>query len=179
MTDSTLIERRNGTQEEQQAGLSRRAVVGLSLSMLAGGGLVACSSTPKPTPIAVQIDADSGVNPGETGEPSPVVVRIYELRGIKAFSNANYFDFDDDTKLLGADLIASREYEMTPGSQQVYDSSISPEAAYVGVIAGFRDIQSAQWRDSIELKKSSKNKFVIYITGLSVRIQTMKTGWFG
>ncbi|MBO3761681.1 type VI secretion system lipoprotein TssJ [Ciceribacter sp. L1K23] len=149
---------------------SRRSllfVAGLSLT----GVLAACSGLPKPTPVDVSISADANVNPGDTGEPSPVVVRIYELKGIKAFNNASFFDFDDDAKLLGADLISSREYELTPGSERKYDTKISSEAAYIGVVVSFRNIQSATWRDSIELRKSKQNRFMIYITSLAVRIQ--------
>lgn len=133
--------------------------------------LAGCGGLPKPTPVAVLLNADANINPGDSGQPSPIVVRIYELKGIKAFNNANFFDFDDDTKLLGADLISSREYELTPGSEKKYDGKISSEAAYIGVVASFRDIQSAQWRDSIELRKSKTNRFVIYVTSLAVRIQ--------
>lgn len=141
--------------------------------------LTACGGLPKQTPIDIVINADANINPGEASEPSPVVVRIYELKGIKAFNNASFFDFDDDTKLLGADLISSREYELTPGSEKKYDSKISSEAAYIGVVVSFRDIQSAKWRDTIELRKSKQNRFIIYVTSLAVRIQKYSRFSFG
>ncbi|MBB3457477.1 type VI secretion system protein VasD [Rhizobium sp. BK313] len=157
--------------------VTRRAVFeGLGASALLA--LAGCGHTPDPTPTSIVLNADPGINPGETGAASPVVVRIYELKGIKAFNNANFFDFDKDTQLLGADLIASREYEMTPGSQQKYQKEISSEAAYIGVVASFRNIQSATWRDSIELHKGSKNRLVVYLTSAAVRIQKA-SGWFG
>ena len=140
--------------------------------------LSGCGSPAKPTPVKIAINADAAVNPGENGEPSPVVVRVYELKGIKAFSNASYFDFDKEAETLGGDLIKSSEYELVPGSSKEYKSDISSEATYVGVVASFRNIQTAQWRDSIELKKSKKNRFVIYVTGLAVRIQKI-SGIFG
>lgn len=153
--------------------LTRRSIClgAVSLVVL---GLSGCGSAPDPTPINISINADTAVNPGESGQASPIVVRVYELKGIKAFNNASFFDFDKETETLGADLISSREYEMIPGSSQEYNAKISSEAAYVGVVASFRDIQSAKWRDSIELKKEKKNKFVIYVTGLAVRIQKIK-----
>ncbi|MBS8262600.1 type VI secretion system lipoprotein TssJ [Roseibium polysiphoniae] len=154
--------------------LTRRELFqGLSVSTFAA--VLGCSRLPDPTPIAVELNADANVNPNEDGEPSPIVVRIYELKGTKAFNNADFFDFvDDDNKLLGADLIGSAEYELTPGKSQKYDRDISSEATHLGVIAGFRDIQSAQWRDSIELQKEKKNEFVIYLTSLAVRIQKLR-----
>lgn len=146
---------------------------GLSVSTLAA--ILGCSRLPNPTPIVVELNSDANINPNEDGDPSPIVVRIYELKSIKAFNNAEYFDFvDNDKKVLGADLVGSAEYELTPGKSQKYDRDISSEATHLGVIAGFRDIQSAQWRDSIELQKEKKNEFVIYLTSLAVRIQKLR-----
>lgn len=157
---------------------SRRAILAVAMLLLAGM-LSACGGVPKPTPVEVTINADAAVNPGETELPSPVVIRIYELKSIKAFNNATYFDFDDEAKLLGADLISSREFEMLPGTEKNYDREISSEAAYIGVVASFRDIQTAQWRDSAELKKSSRNRFMIYVTSRAVRIQKYSRFTFG
>jgi type VI secretion system protein VasD len=149
-----------------------------SLFLGAGGSLMlelaGCGSAAKPTPVNISISVDKAVNPGESGEASPVVVRVYELKGIKAFNNASYFDFDDEAKTLGADLISATEYELVPGSSKEYSNKISSEAAYIGVVASFRDIQSAKWKDTYELRKSKKNKLIIYVTSLAVRIQRIK-----
>lgn len=157
--------------------LTRRSVC-LGTGSVLALTLSACGSAPDPTPISIAINADTAVNPGEGGQASPIVVRVYELKGIKAFNNASFFDFDKETETLGADLISSREYEMVPGSSKEYAAKISSEAAYIGVVASFRDIQSAKWKDSIELRKEKKNRFVVYVTGLAVRIQKIK-GIFG
>ncbi|MTI42572.1 type VI secretion system protein VasD [Roseibium hamelinense] len=138
-------------------------------------GMAACSRVPEPTPVTVQLFADDNVNPNENGDPAPIVVRVYELKGMTAFNNGEFFEFaDDDTKLLGGDLIGKQEYELTPGEKKDYDRSISSEATHIGVVAAFRDIQSAQWRDSIELEAEKKNEFVIYLTSLAVRIQKLR-----
>ncbi len=153
----------------------------LCKTILMSGGftLGACSSTPSPTPVGVMIYADANINPNEDGSPAPIVVRIYELKGMTAFNNADFFDFvDNDKKLLGADLIGSSEYELVPGATQKYNRSVSNEATHIGVVAGFRDIKFAQWRDSIELQKEKTNNFDIFLTSLAVRIQN-KPSRFG
>jgi len=143
----------------------------LAAAMLAYG----CAREPEPTPIDVTLNADAGVNPNEDGKPSPIVVSLYELKGIKAFNNATYFDLmDDEAKALGAELIGSREYEMTPGKEEKYDREISAEATHIGVVAGFRNIQSAKWRDSIELEQEEDNDFVIFLTSQAVRIEKLR-----
>jgi type VI secretion system protein VasD len=151
----------------------RRTVLqglGLAAATLAA----ACTVIQEQAPIDLVLNADQGINPNQKGTPSPVVVRIYELKGLTAFNAASYFDLsDNEAKALGPDLIASHEYELTPGQSQKFDSKISSQAAYVGVIAGFRDIQSARWRDSIALDKDDKRDFVISLTSMSIRIQRL------
>jgi len=159
--------------------ISRRHFLEVSgLGLIAS--LTACSRTPPPTPIKVQLQADEYTNPNENGDPSPVVVRVYQLKEVTAFQNAEYFDLaDNDTKVLGGDLIGVQEYEMTPGKSQDYNRDVSSEATHIGVVASFRDIENAQWRDTIELKKEKKNEFVIYLTTLAVRIQKLRSRRLG
>jgi type VI secretion system protein VasD len=151
-----------------------RRSLGLGAGTVLAAQLAGCGSAAKPTPMNISISVDKAVNPGESGEASPIVVRVYELKGIKAFNNASFFDFDDETKTLGADLISSTEYELIPGATKEYTKKVSSEAAYIGVVASFRDIQTAKWKDTIELRKEKKNRFVIYVTSLAVRIQKIK-----
>ena len=159
--------------------LTRRAVCG-GLVGVSFAGFTGCSSVPDPTPVEVMLNADAGINLNENDEPSPIVVRVYELKGVKAFNNASYFDFiDDDAKTLGADFVASQEYELTPGQQKEYTREISSEATHLGVVAGFRNILSAKWRDSVQLEQGETNKFVVYVTGLQVRIQKVRSRTLG
>ncbi|WP_319531155.1 type VI secretion system lipoprotein TssJ [uncultured Cohaesibacter sp.] len=151
------------------------ATFGIAMLLIATG----CTSTPDPTPAAVTIQAAAAINPNEEGTPSPVVVRIYELKGVKAFNNADFFDFDDETATLGADLLASREYEMTPGSTKEYESDISSEATHLGVVVGFREIDKAQWRTSFQLEQGDDVKLLINLTGISVTIQELKRSVMG
>lgn len=159
--------------------LTRRSVcAGILITPLALAG--GCARVAKPTPTKIELQADANVNPNENGDPAPIVVRVYELKDLKSFQNGTFFDFaDDDKKLLGADLIGSSEYELTPGQTIDYNRDISSEARYIGVVAAFRDIQSAQWQDSIELQKEKKNEFVIYLTSLAVRIQKLRSRRLG
>ncbi|WP_170107082.1 type VI secretion system lipoprotein TssJ [Roseibium marinum] len=159
--------------------MNRRNFLEVSgVSLLAA--LTACSRVPPPTPIKLQLQADEFTNPNENGDPAPVVVRVYQLKEITAFQNADYFELaDDDNKVLGGDLIGVQEFELTPGATKDYNRDVSSEATHIGVVASFRDINSAQWRDSIELKQEKKNEFVIYLTSLAVRIQKLRNRRLG
>jgi type VI secretion system protein VasD len=87
------------------------------------------------------------VNPDGSGRPSPVVVRVYQLKTDGAFSAADFFPlFDDDQKALGPELVSRDEFILAPAEQKSVDLTLSGETRYVGAVAAFRDIRNAQWR---------------------------------
>ncbi len=112
---------------------------------------------PAPTPIAAAADAKlnapkpisatEDANPDSNGRPSPVVVRVYQLKTDAAFTAAEFFPlFDDEQKVLGAELISRDEYVLAPAERRTIDVALSGETRYVGAIAAFRDIRNAEWR---------------------------------
>ena len=96
-------------------------------------------------PMTIAATADT--NPDATGRPSPVVVRVYQLKTDAAFTAAEFFPlFDDDQKVLGQELISRDEYVLAPSEKRVIDVTVAGETRFVGAIAAFRDIRNAQWR---------------------------------
>lgn len=102
---------------------------------------------PKPAPAALTIAASADTNPDATGRPSPVVLRVYQLKGDAAFTGAEFFPlFDDDQKVLGAELISRDEYVLAPSEKRILEVAVSDDARFVGAVAAFRDIRNAEWR---------------------------------
>jgi type VI secretion system protein VasD len=112
---------------------------------------------PPPITIAAPVEAKvkavmtitAGVdaNPDATGRPSPIVVRVYQLKTDASFNGAEFFAlFDDDQKVLGAELISRDEFVMTPSERRTIDVVVSDQARFVGAIAAYRDIRNSQWR---------------------------------
>lgn len=96
---------------------------------------------------AMTLAASADTNPDASGRPSPVVVRVYQLKTDAAFAGADFFAlFDDDQKVLGPELISRDEFVLAPAEQRKMDVTVAPETRYVGAIAAFRDIRNAQWR---------------------------------
>jgi type VI secretion system protein VasD len=96
-------------------------------------------------PMTIAASADT--NPDATGRPSPVVVRIYQLKTDAAFTGADFYAlFDDDKRVLGPELISRDEFVLAPAEQRTIDVSVAGETRFVGAIAAFRDIRNAQWR---------------------------------
>ena len=150
-------------------GASRFALV---LGLLAV--VVGCAKAPPPAPPAfppitiaapveakvkatMTLSASKDVNPDSSGRPSPIVVRVYQLRADAMFSSADFFAvFNDEQKVLGAEMITHDEYVLVPGEQRPIDVTIGNETRFIGVIAAFRDIRNAQpWRVVIPAPKGS------------------------
>jgi len=110
--------------------------------------LGACASSQEKTDKArMTIVAQSAVNPDANGRPSPIVVRVYQLKADDKFAGADFFAlFDDDQKALGGDLLGREEVELAPGEKKELQFSVKRDAKFVGVLAAYRDIRNSRWR---------------------------------
>ena len=125
----------------------------LTLAWMLAAALVvpACKTVPvKPSNVSkakVALSASADINPDASGKPSPVVVRVYQLKGEAAFTSADFFAlFDDEMKVLGPELIGREEYVLTPSEHRTVELVVPKTARFVGVVAAFRDIRNSQWR---------------------------------
>ncbi len=146
-----------------QKAVTRRSV----LASAAGMVLSACAMDhgPKTTDLRFMIDADDFINPNTANVASPVVLRIYELKQLNALSGASLFELlDTDTNVLGPDLVSKREIEVKPGEKVKFDRSTPIETHYIGVIAGFRTLEGATWRASIEITPERSALIVVKLT---------------
>jgi type VI secretion system protein VasD len=102
---------------------------------------------PRPVEAHLTMSAAADLNPDAAGRPSPVVLRLYQLKGDAAFAGADFFGlFDDEQQALGAELISRAEFILAPSEQRTVDLAVDGDARFVGALAAFRDIRNAQWR---------------------------------
>jgi type VI secretion system protein VasD len=104
---------------------------------------------PKPAPpvVKISIRAKADTNPGPDGRPSPIVLRLYQLKADAAFNNSDYFPlFDDEKKVLGGDLLSREEQELSPGQALSLEVPFAAETRFIAVAGGYRDTGSATWR---------------------------------
>jgi type VI secretion system protein VasD len=121
--------------------------------------MAGCSSV---STIAVTMSADSGVNPDINNRPSPIVARIYELKSLSVFNNADFFNlFEQDVALLGEEMLMRDELHFQPGEVKMLERELQPDTRYIGVIGAYRDIENATWRRSIEIDVHDETTFVI------------------
>jgi type VI secretion system protein VasD len=146
--------------------------------MVAGAlGLSACAAPPKPPPpppptIAnVTVDVRPNANPDARGRPSPVVVRFFELKSLAVFNSADFFAlFNRDREMLAADLVAREELQLSPGEKRTFERKLAPDTAYLGVVAGFRDLERAVWRAAVPIAPNKTQSVTITLEGSNVRM---------
>ncbi len=112
--------------------------------------LGSCASAPKkPQPIVFKMNVlvSADVNPDAQNRPSPIVVRIFQLKDDAAFKDADFFAlYDKEQAILGAALVSRVEYELAPGESRSADFAVAPETRFIGVIAAYRNIRDAEWQ---------------------------------
>ena len=130
---------------------------------------VSCGTVSKtPTVVQGSIKAAPTTNPDLRGRPSPIVVRIYELK-FSAFNNADFFSlFDKDSETLGGDLVGREEYDMRPDETRPYRRQLQPETKFVGVVAAFRDLEKSQWRQAVAVPSKRSVNLTIGIEAHAV-----------
>lgn len=136
--------------------------------------LAACSTLPWPqfpTKIDSKILASFEINPDANGRPSPLVVRLYELKSKTSFEDADFFKlYDEEAATLGGDLLTRKEFELSPGEGREIAYKAHDQARYFGVVAAYRNIEQAHWRASTALELNKKNTLIVKIGKQSVTI---------
>lgn len=147
-----------------------RAVLLASVSVAALSG---CSMFKRSAITQIEIDliVSAQANPDHRKRPSPVVLRLYELKGRAQFDALDFVTLTErDKETLGADLVSREEIVLRPGETRTITKKVSPDAAFLGVTAGFRNIERAQWRAVTALQGQSETEFQIKVDALTVTI---------
>lgn len=101
----------------------------------------------QPVPLSGTISAAADLNPSATQRPSPLVMRIYELRSDAAFSRADFIAlYQSEQATIGADLVLKDEFMLTPGESRAYQRTLSIETRYLAVFGAYRNVERAVWR---------------------------------
>jgi type VI secretion system protein VasD len=117
--------------------------------------LAGCASGPRPvlpTEVTYAVSVTAKANPDVRGRPSPVVIRIYELKSAATFDSADYFSLTEkEQSSLGAELIHREEMIIQPGQSSELKRKVSSDTKTVAVIASFRDLERSVWRQKKNL----------------------------
>ena len=129
----------------------RRALWATALALALPVALLgACSSTPKPPPpqpVVGSITSSAQLNPSVNKRPSPLMLRVYELKSAAVFQSSDFMGlFQGDQGTLAADMVSREEMILQPGESRPYKKTLAPETRFLAVLGAYRDLERAVWR---------------------------------
>ncbi len=142
------------------------------LSLLLSG----CGTSPEkpeapPTVVNAKIAVSAQANPDINNRASPIVVRIFELKSLGTFNESDFYGlFDNYESVLGSDLLGSEQIHLNPGDIHTKKQTTAPGTQYIAVIAAYRDLNQAVWRDYVALPAGKETQIMIVVDKLAISI---------
>ena len=100
------------------------------------------------TDLEIKFKVDADVNPDDDKKPSPLFVRMYQLKSAKMFNKANFIDlYEKDKDVLGADMISKQKlHRIKPGESRSESFVLNKEANYIGLYAEFLQYKNSSFK---------------------------------
>jgi len=144
--------------------IANGVVLVMFVLMLAG-----CASTPKPVIVGMQITASSDVNPDLQGRPSPVILHVIELNSEEQFNRLDYTSLTQPSgAALGQDLLSKTRLILSPGDTKQLPLELNSQTTFIGLVAGFRDIDNAIWRTTVPVVQGSTKAVTVTLAKQSI-----------
>jgi len=148
----------------------------LLASLAAAALLGACASKPPPpASVAGTIQASAQVNPSASRRPSPILVRVYELKSAAAFNGADFMSlYQRDQASLAADMLAKEEFTLSPGESKTFAKTLAADTRFLGVVGAYRDLEHAKWRSVVPITPNQPQKVTITAGELAIEASVSK-----
>lgn len=122
------------------------------------------------TKLDLSLAGSDQLNPDLNGRPSPIVIRLMELKHPVAFENADFFSlYQRPKEALAPDLVAFEELELRPGETRELKLSVQDGSRYVAVLAAYRDLPEANWRYVIPIEAVQRNQARLALNERGIR----------
>lgn len=168
MTTKPAGDRRGPTNPNRPMAL-RLAGVTLMGAALLGAGCGGAPKPPPPTVVSGAIQASPQLNPSVNQRPSPLVLRIYELKSPAVFNSADFMSlYQGDQATLAADLVARDEFMLQPGENRPYKKTLGADTKFIGVVGAYRNLEKATWRAVVQLIPNKPQTLTIRAGDLAV-----------
>lgn len=151
---------------------SAQLFIFLATLALSGG-----CATPR---IDLAVASYSNVNPDHSGRPSPVIVKVYEMRSDLAFKQSDFIPlFMTPVQVLGADLLAVDELVLIPGEARRITYEPAEQTRFLGILAGFRQMERAEWKAVTPIDSGAENTAAIELNDATLSLVTADkaAGW--
>ncbi|KOO13144.1 type VI secretion protein [Vibrio xuii] len=146
--------------------------------------LVGCSSDPVPvvSQYTLAISSDDTMNPSDSNQANPAVVRLYQLTDAQMFNQLPFIDlYNDDVTLLSANLVSKQILPVVlPNSNLTQTLDINSTTQYVAVLVEFVDYQNSQAKAFSTLPVEDEQFLQLTIEGAkaSLNIVTPDSSWW-
>ncbi|MFP5420896.1 MAG: type VI secretion system lipoprotein TssJ [Gammaproteobacteria bacterium] len=152
--------------------MHRFTCLALLAALLSLTGCAALSPYSDMTKLDLTLNGSDELNPDLNGRPSPIVLRLIELKHPVAFETADFFSlYQRPKEALSPDMVVLEELELRPGEQREMKLSVQPGSRYVGVLAAYRDLPESNWRVVIPLQEKARNSRVLTLNAQGIKTQ--------
>lgn len=104
--------------------------------------------------IDITLKAAEDMNIDQSGTPTPVVVRFYELTDIQDFRKVDFATlYNNEQASIGKHIVKRDEFELKPGDIHEIDRVAKRNTRYIGILAAYNDVDNAKWRAIISIHK--------------------------
>ena len=122
-----------------------------------------------PTVLELTVVAAPALNPSASQRPSPLLLRMYELRSVASFAKGDFMAlYQADQTLLAGDLVLREQYTLLPGERQVIRRVLAAETRHLGFFAAYRDLERSLWRIQVEIKPGQTNRLELRADALAL-----------
>ena len=123
------------------------------------------------TKLDIRFTASGDLNPDISGRPSPLVVRLYELKAPSIFEQADFFSlYDYGKETLGPDFVALEERTLKPGEQLDMKLALHKSTNYIAIMGAYRNMNGSNWRRVFPVFIQGKNRKNLVFAGNSINI---------
>ncbi len=124
--------------------------------------------------LTIEANSNNTINPDESGNALPVLIKIVQLRDQTSFNAASFDDlWMNQQAVLGDSLLSEDEMTVLPNSQKTLRINYLKHAKYIGFIAIFRTHQHNSWRSIEKITGFTPlgRRYVISLSGNNLTIE--------
>lgn len=139
----------------------------LALCLTLSGCSALSSATKKnkdtPQQIEFLVLTAASINPDVLDRAAPVRLDVFQLTKKSTFIYGSYLDLIDEENDLNGDVLSKTQHMLIPDSLKSIPLKVEKDTAYLGLTAGYRDIEDAAWKIALQNqppKRGNRNNYL-------------------
>lgn len=123
------------------------------------------------TTAEVHLYAGQHINPDQDNRASPLVIRLFKLADDRQFGREDFLNlYENADNRLGKDLLDTIVLkELAPGETRIETLELTPDVAYIGVLAEFVQYQDASAVTIFPITAHTSNEIHLQIDKLALK----------